>query len=45
VLCALQLPLIVARYLFDLDQDFRLRIIVLAFVFGTALEIMAAWHS
>ena len=42
VLCALLLPLIVARYLFDLDQDFRLRIIVLAFAFGTALEIMAA---
>jgi len=38
VLCALLLPLIVARYLFDLDQDFRLRIIVLAFAFGSALE-------
>lgn len=41
-LCALLLPLIVARYVFDLDQDFRLRIIVLAFAFGTALKIMAA---
>jgi hypothetical protein len=42
VLCVLLLPLIVAGYLFDVDNDFRLRIIVLAFALGTAFEIMAA---
>jgi hypothetical protein len=43
VLCALLLPLIVARYLFDLDQDFRLRIIVLAFAFGPPSRSWRHW--
>ena len=41
-LTALQLPVTVARFLLDSDRNFRLRVIVLAFVFGTALEITAA---
>jgi hypothetical protein len=44
-LTALQLPVTVARFLLDSDRDFRLRLIVLAFVFGTALEITAELHG
>jgi hypothetical protein len=41
LLYVLLLPLIIAGYLFDLDQDFRLRVIVAAFAVGTAFEIVA----
>jgi hypothetical protein len=41
-LTALLLPVTVARFLLDSDRDFRIRLIVLAFVFGAALEITAA---
>ncbi|HTE87122.1 MAG TPA: hypothetical protein VK821_20615 [Dehalococcoidia bacterium] len=41
-LCALLLPLVAVRYLLDTGQDFRLRIIVLAFMLGIALQILGA---
>jgi hypothetical protein len=44
-LTALLLPLTVARFLVDGDKDSRLRLIVVVFVFGTALQITAALHG
>jgi hypothetical protein len=41
-LTVLLLPVTVAKFLLNGNRDFRLRLIVLAFVFGTALEITAA---
>ena len=39
---ALLLPLILVGFLFDIDKDYRLRIIVLAFMVGTILQIIKA---
>ena len=40
--CALLLPLVAVRYLLDTGHDFRLRIVVLAFMLGIALQILSA---
>jgi hypothetical protein len=40
--CALLLPLVAVRYLLDTGHDFRLRIAVLAFMLGIALQILSA---
>jgi hypothetical protein len=44
-LTVLLLPVTVARFLLDGNRDFRLRLVVVAFVFGTALEITAGLHG
>jgi hypothetical protein len=36
----LLLPLAIVGYFFDIDNDFRLRLIVLAFVIGITLQII-----
>ena len=40
VLTVLLLPLAIVGYFFDIDDDFRLRLIVLAFVIGITLQII-----
>jgi hypothetical protein len=40
---ALLLPLMIVGFFIDVDKDYRLRIIVLAFMLGTILEIIKAF--
>jgi hypothetical protein len=42
VFCALLLPFLIVSFLFDADNDFRLRIIVLTFALGICLQIASA---
>ena len=42
LLIVLLLPLAILDYLFDIDKDYRLRIIVLAFMLGAILQVIKA---
>jgi hypothetical protein len=42
VLCALLLPFLIVGFLLDGDKNYRLRVVVLAFALGIALQITSA---